>query len=800
MHGRRFYGALAAGCFIWLGIRASCAAPNETAVRAQVKTEAVQLLQSGDLAGFDARATELRRSRERTPAGIWKLSLFYKGVDDLPANPAAPIWSTIERATNDYLQAHPDSASAVALSAHVLVSRAWRYRGDGWGSQLSSEQQDGFATWLERARVILDEYREVGRADPEWFSLRIQIMNGQGEDRSAILALAKEALGSEPTYQPTYYVASTAFLPKWGGNAQLLQQYLDALLASAHLEEGRQPYARIAFNIARNDPKPIRTLEEAGMRWPEVKQGLEEITAAYPDDWNRNAERAMACLIGTEQDFNSSSSRTGPRPIAVAWFDTAPRWRDCKQRQQAATPASFAAIVQGMVFASPSPYLPTTICCAVLLALATLYGSRRLRSGGAAGSNAGEPPGMVLSGDPYKRIYRATWEWKCLQVAAGGVLLLAGAAGVWGFGAVADATLRDNPVGLGLVFFSALLASVGVMVIVDANVSRLELQGSVLEIFELWRVQRIRREDIASRQTLRPRNSPAQLILRFKESGRRPSKISLVFSMDTRFDDWMRPIPDVDAMAAADLEAQIRSAPELGATPEERVARFAQASKIARCTALLGPVLFFWSALYPHPYLLILGILASLPWVCVGLMIKYPNIYRLDGTAGSRRPDLTSAFLAGGVLLAARAYFDVHVLDWPTLAPWAIAAGMLLAASAGWANRQGPRTFGSFMVILLAASAYGYGAATYANATFDRSAAATYHPSVLRKHSSGGRHRTYELLVGPWGPRTSAEDISVSAALYSRLSVGQPACVSVRNGALGSHWYSVSVCNDSASL
>src|SRR5271165_4949409 len=75
--------ALSAACLLWLGIGVPYAAADEIALRAALKAEALQLLERGDLATFDGRATELRRTRERTPAGIWKLSLFYYGVEEL---------------------------------------------------------------------------------------------------------------------------------------------------------------------------------------------------------------------------------------------------------------------------------------------------------------------------------------------------------------------------------------------------------------------------------------------------------------------------------------------------------------------------------------------------------------------------------------------------------------------------------------------------------------------------------------------------------------------------------------------
>jgi hypothetical protein len=97
--------------------------------------------------------------------------------------------------------------------------------------------------------------------------------------------------------------------------------------------------------------------------------------------------------------------------------------------------------------------------------------------------------------------------------------------------------------------------------------------------------------------------------------------------------------------AAAALEEEIRNAPELGKTPEERLARFAQARKFARYAAFVGPALYLWSSFYPHPYALIIGLLAILPWLAVALIAKAPGVYQLAGDARSGRPDLTAALL-----------------------------------------------------------------------------------------------------------------------------------------------------------
>jgi hypothetical protein len=775
-------------CLLCLAAIAPGARADEVSVRKGLKSEAVQLLESGDIAGYVGRATQLRQRRERTPAGVWELSVFYKGVDLLPQNPGAPEWSRIERDTAAYLNLHPDSPSAVIAAARVLVARAWAYRATG--------DENAYLTWLGHAADVLQAHREVGAQDPDWFALHLQVMNGQGSDRTAVLAEAKRALAVEPTYESTYYVASNSFLPKWGGDTALMRQYLAALLAATSAEEGRQVYARIAFNFARIDPQPIRAIRDAGMQWPEVRQSLEQITAAYPDPWNRNAERAMSCLIGTQQDWKASTARAGQPLIAVEWFDTFGQWADCAARQQAAQPTSIEGFVREVIFASPSAYLLTAVCGGALLAVAILYWRRRNppRAGTSTGVEA-DPPDPAADRDAPARSYRTTLLWRCGQYGMGGFLSLAGLAGIWGFGAMADG-LRDTPVGLALVFLSALLSSSGIMIIADARVSRVVLRGSLLQICELWRTRYIRREDIATQRTVRMRNNPAQLLLTFKDATRRPVRIPLVLATDTDFLAWFSSIPDVDAVAAAALEAEVREAPELGATPEERLARFASARQVAQQAAYAGPALFFWSSVYPRPYLLIIGLLITLPWLGVVLLSTQPGVYRFSAAKEPGRPNLAGAFFAVGLVLALRAAFDVHILDWRGLVPWMVAAAAVLAVFLVRSSRPERPPLKTAMLMVLVSAVYGFGTATSADALLDHSATTTYRPLVLGKHVTSGRNRSYELLVQPWGPRSAQEDIRVSPAIFSHVAVGEPVCVSTHSGALGSSWFSVAACDD----
>ena len=779
-----------------LVLLSSAAAADEMTVRNELKWEAAHLLERGDVAGYDERATELRRTRERTPSGIWKLSLFYKGPDDWPAKqPDAPIWARIETATATYLREHPDSPSAVIAHAHLLVNRAWTYRGSGWGRDLSDTQANGFASYLERARQVLDAHREVGSQDPEWYALRIQVMNGLGDDKSAILAIADEAFELEPTYQPVLYVTSFAMLPKWGGSAQLLDRVVARAIAKSSSVEGQQAYGRIMFNIARAEQDPATALSQLGVRWPVLTASLSQISMAYPDPWNFNVQRAMACVLGTEADLTATLPQITSGRMRVAWFDTANTWPECARLQtharQSAAPWSRALITP------PTLSFVAAASAAAGLALALLYIARRRRN------DASIPLDVIISssasGSEFPRTYRASPGWQVGISILFGILSLAAMAGAWGFGVVSP-DMRDTPQGLILVFFMAFIAAGGIFYVVDNLKSSIVLRPDRLEIHEIWRVQSILRDDIQSRRVLHPPNSPAVLTLQLKGPPARRIKLTLMWIMDGAWMSWFEKIPDVDVEAAKSFEAAVSDNPELGANPEDRQRRLANARRLVRWALWANLGLYAWTFFYPRPYELLVVTLIALPWIAVWIMAQAPGLYAFNAPRGSTQPDLTVMLLSPGLLLMLRAILDVHMLDWQGPMLWTVLVTIALIAAVVWVLPAARKKPGGVALIGVFLLAYGYGASALGNALLDRHPSTSYTAQVTGKHVTGGRNRTPELQLAAWGPKEAGSQVAAPWDVYRSTGIGDTVCVQLHPGALGVPWYRVAKCEQNGHL
>jgi hypothetical protein len=303
---------------------------TELELEESLKGQAAALLRAGDFAQFDTIATRLRDSSERTPAGTWKLSMFYSGVwraGGEDANDAA--WARLETGAEQYLGAHPDSPTAVVLDAKVLIEHAAVHRGGDYASQVPASRWAPFYSYVDATLRLLESHREVGSADPEWYAIHVWAMNLRDVPRPQILAFTREALARYPQYYPIHYRAARALLPKWGGSKALMQEYLALALERTRATEGTQIYGRVIFNLARNSNRPLDELAEVDAQWQPFKASYEEILRAYPDPYNLEALRAMACLTGKKEDYQAITQRvTSPAP-SVAWFDTPQKQLDC---------------------------------------------------------------------------------------------------------------------------------------------------------------------------------------------------------------------------------------------------------------------------------------------------------------------------------------------------------------------------------------------------------------------------------------------------------------------------------------
>ena len=100
------------------------------------------------------------------------------------------------------------------------------------------------------------------------------------------------------------------------------------------------------------------------------------------------------------------------------------------------------------------------------------------------------------------------------------------------------------------------------------------------------------------------------------------------------------------------------------------------------------------------------------------------------------------------------------------------------------------------MAFLFISLIYGAGAGLAVNTLQDHTPIDVFGVQIWRKQTIRGRSTTYELILGPWGPREKENRVTVRRILYDSLQTGDTVCVGMRKGRLGIQWYTVGRCDD----
>ena len=392
----------------------------------------------------------------------------------------------------------------------------------------------------------------------------------------------------------------------------------------------------------------------------------------------------------------------------------------------------------------------------------------------------------------YPRTYRMAPWGRALIIVLGSTLVVVGAGLVF----LTSNDASRSQVSDSLLILSAALALPGLLIVISIWRSKLVLSADAIEVHGIFGVSRLARADIAGRRLVRLRYGQTQTQLVPRGEGMKTLRLSpSSLKTDALYDRWIASLPDLDALEVKAAEAQVAADPELGQSPEERLARVAGARKSANAFNVVVSCLAAWGYLYPRPYAPALLTLAIMPWVAVWVVARSNGLYRVLARRNEIRPSLAWPIFMPGFLLLIRALQDVGVLDLARALSFATGVAALLAGAAFMSDPRLHKERASAVLWMLFLLAYGYGTVVLGNRLLDRSPGEAYRVEVLGKRMShGSRSTSYYLLLAPWGPRPKPREVSVPGSLYTDMQRGGSVCIQQGPGALGIGWYVIGRC------
>jgi len=308
----------------------SPASADELAERNAIESTVRELISNQDFAELEKIATSFLNDRARTSSGLWKVGLY----DDAIANVFSckcsddAFWIGAEENMKGWIKEYPESINGHLAHAHMLLQKAWSIRGWGYTNTVAPESWKPFQEQVEKTRAYLMKHKEIGNSDPRWSNLIVGIANLQGISEAEYEALANAALSRHPDYYPIYFEIMRHYLPKWGGSADAIENFAREATERSRSKEGHGMYARIYWYAAQSQ-YGNSLFQSSSVDWPEMKNGIDDVLKAFPDQWNINNFAKFACIAEDKGKTRELLDQMSGGPIPDAWGNDA-IFENCK--------------------------------------------------------------------------------------------------------------------------------------------------------------------------------------------------------------------------------------------------------------------------------------------------------------------------------------------------------------------------------------------------------------------------------------------------------------------------------------
>lgn len=306
--------------FVVLFVIASFAGADELSTRSEIQRKAARLFSVEKFDELEALAERYRNTSERTSSGLWKLTIFYAGID---SNHPVDIqddfyWKISKMKADNWVKQFPDSPTAHIVKGIILINYAWTFRGTGWARNVPEEAWKPFKENLAIAKAHMLAGRAFASRDPHWYLTTARILKGLGEAPDAYKAFVNEGLDQWPTYYQLYFEAINYLAPKWYGDRRQIEAFANQAVERTRAIEGMGMYARIYW-FASQTQYDEKLFIKSNVVWEKMRAGIFDVLDKYPDAWNTQNFAYFSCLAKDRDTTRILFDRMTEPMIISAW-------------------------------------------------------------------------------------------------------------------------------------------------------------------------------------------------------------------------------------------------------------------------------------------------------------------------------------------------------------------------------------------------------------------------------------------------------------------------------------------------
>ncbi len=278
------------------------------------------LFEEGAFESLEYAALQLREQKLRTHSGLNKLNSFYDAIDKIVfLNPEEESKRPeLERAVQTWLEQYPKSTTAHLAHAQMLLQHAWSFRGYGYSHEVPAEKWAPFFECVEKARQYLQDNEAYRNDDPRWDMMLVNIAKLQDLPDQKFAEIVDTALKRNPDYYQLYFDAMDRYLPEWQGSVDAVEKFARQAVEYSKAADGHGLYARVYWYASQSQFQE-RLFSQSSVRWDDMKLGIDDVLAQYPDKWNIYNFAMFSCFAEDEKKSAELFSKFSVQDIPPSW-------------------------------------------------------------------------------------------------------------------------------------------------------------------------------------------------------------------------------------------------------------------------------------------------------------------------------------------------------------------------------------------------------------------------------------------------------------------------------------------------
>ena len=302
---------------------------------------------------LEALAKRLREEKLRYASGEWQLEFFYNYLSGRCNTSQVPDAEHNIEILQRWCTAYPESVTARIALAKVYDRIAWRHRGSGWAREVTPEGWEAFHKYMDMALKELQAAETFEEKDPHLYAEMVGILRAHsGQSTPSLTDIVRGIMGIsqpgsdidgkfrkgvtiEPTYFPLYCERLEDLLPRWGGSAAEVEEFMSTSADSTAEAMGDGLYAVLADYIMKRccfNTEPEMSFDRFSIPWERVAKGHRDLLEQFPkSSYRRNWFCRAACLYEKREAARALFEELGEDWDTSVWqqrerFDTYRRW------------------------------------------------------------------------------------------------------------------------------------------------------------------------------------------------------------------------------------------------------------------------------------------------------------------------------------------------------------------------------------------------------------------------------------------------------------------------------------------